>query len=398
MVRVPGVARFARHDRQWTRSAGWHDPLLDIVLPLAVVAIGIVGTTKIVAEPGDRPVDALAYAAVGVAGGSLVARRRWPSITLLVVIAALATYTAGEYPGGPVYLTGPIALYAFAAANERRVAYAVAVAMTAVLLAVRWAVEPSFGAEDLLVPAWSAAAVLAADAMRGRRERAAAELERRRYEHEHREEEMKRRVAEDRLQIARDLHDSVAHSMATINVQAGAASHVIDRHPRQATEALEAIRIASRDVLDELASMLEVLRDGDAALRQPTPDLSRLDALVASSRRAGLGVTVTADGNVGDISPAISTAAYRIVQEALTNVIRHAGTDSATVTVRRRQGSGLDVEVVDAGVGLATPAGEGSGMGLVGIRERAAVTGGSCEVGPRPGGGYRVHVSWPERS
>lgn len=394
MVRVRGAARPDRHE---TALALWRDAWLDVLLPIPIIAVGMVGTSHISAESSERPVDALTFIVVGMAGGSLLARRRWPLATLLVVAAALAVYTARDYPGGPVYLTGPVALYSFAAANERRVAYVAAGAMTAMLMAVRLVTRPSLGGDDLLLLAWAAAAVLAADAIRGRRDRAAAVLERRRYMDEHREEETRRRLAEDRLQIARELHDSVAHSMATINVQAGAASHVIGRDPQQATEALEAIRIASRDVLNELAAMLDVLREGDAALRQPTPDLGQLGALVASSRRAGLDVAVTAEGDLGEISPAISTTAYRIVQEALTNVIRHSGTDRATVTVSRQQGQGLDVEVADLGAGLASPANEGSGMGLVGIRERAAVTGGSCEVGPRPEGGYRVHVSWPER-
>ncbi len=394
MVRVRGAARPDRHE---TALALWRDAWLDVLLPIPIIAVGMVGTSHISAESSERPVDALTYIVVGMAGGSLLARRRWPLATLLVVAAALAVYTAREYPGGPVYLTGPVALYSFATANERRVAYVAAGAMTAMLMAVRLVTRPSLGGDDLLLLAWAAAAVLAADAMRGRRERAAAALERRRYMDEHREGETKRRLAEDRLQIARDLHDSVAHSMATINVQAGAASRVIGRDPQQATEALEAIRIASRDVLNELAAMLDLLREGDAALRQPTPDLGQLGALVASSRRAGLDVAVTAEGDLGEISPAISTTAYRIVQEALTNVIRHSGTDAATVTVSRQQGQGLDVEVADLGAGLASPANEGSGMGLVGIRERAAVTGGSCEVGPRPEGGFRVRVTWPQR-
>ena len=394
MVRVRGAARPDRHE---TALALWRDAWLDVLLPIPIIAVGMVGTSHISAESSERPVDALTFIVVGMAGGSLLARRRWPLATLLVVAAALAVYTARDYPGGPVYLTGPVALYSFATANERRVAYVAAGAMTAMLMAVRLVTRPSLGGDDLLLLAWAAAAVLAADAMRGRRERAAAALERRRYMDEHREGETKRRLAEDRLQIARDLHDSVAHSMATINVQAGAASRVIGRDPQQATEALEAIRIASRDVLNELAAMLDVLREGDAALRQPTPDLGQLGALVASSRRAGLDVAVTAEGDLGEISPAISTTAYRIVQEALTNVIRHSGTDRATVTVSRQQGQGLDVEVADLGAGLASPANEGSGMGLVGIRERAAVTGGSCEVGPRPEGGFRVRVTWPQR-
>ena len=185
--------------------------------------------------------------------------------------------------------------------------------MVVLLGGLRYAVDPGFGVDDLALVGLSAVAVLAADAMRGRRERVASRLE--------------RRLAEDRLQIARDLHDSVAHSMATINVQAGVAAHVIDRHPEQAAAALEAIRVASRDVLDELAAMLSVLRDETPAARHPTPDLTSLEELVESSGRAGLHVDLQVSGDLDAVPPAVSTAAYRIVQEALTNVARHASTD-----------------------------------------------------------------------
>ena len=247
--------------------------------------------------------------------------------------------------------------------------YLAAVAMVVLLGGLRYAVDPGFGVDDLALVGLSAVAVLAADAMRGRRERVASRLE--------------RRLAEDRLQIARDLHDSVAHSMATINVQAGVAAHVIDRHPEQAAAALEAIRVASRDVLDELAAMLSVLRDETPAARHPTPDLTSLEELVESSGRAGLHVDLQVSGDLDAVPPAVSTAAYRIVQEALTNVARHASTDEAVVTVARRPDGQLDAEVIDQGRGVA--AASNGGRGLQGIRERATTTGGRSTIGPRPG-------------
>ena len=194
--------------------------------------------------------------------------------------------------------------------------------------------------------------------------------------------------------------------MATINVQAGVAAHVIDRRPLDARDALEVIRATSGTVLDELAAMVTLLRadatasDGDAsAPRQPAPDLTRLETLVTSSRLAGLDVdVVVGDVQLEHVAPTISTSAYRIIQEALTNVVRHAGASAATVAVLRPPGGGLAVEVADQGAAApAGPpeAGSGSGMGLVGIRERAEATGGHAEAGPRPGGGFLVRAQWP---
>jgi signal transduction histidine kinase len=347
-----------------------------------VTGIGIVGTIHVEPDAGQRATDALAYVLVGVCGAALLLRRWWPLATLAIVTAGLAVYILRDYPGGPIYLIGLVALFSYASARERRAGYIAAVAMVVLLGGLRYAVDPGFGVDDLALVGLSAVAVLAADAMRGRGERVASRLE--------------RRLAEDRLQIARDLHDSVAHSMATINVQAGVAAHVIDRHPEQAAAALEAIRVASRDVLDELAAMLSVLRDETPAARHPTPDLTSLEELVESSGRAGLHVDLQVTGDLDAVPPAVSTAAYRIVQEALTNVARHASTDEAVVTVARRPDGQLDAEVIDQGRGVA--AASNGGRGLQGIRERATTTGGRSTIGPRPGGGFVVSVSWPGRT
>jgi signal transduction histidine kinase len=359
---------------------------LDVVPAAVVVAVGLLGTLHVEATADERVVDALAVVLVVVAGGALLARRIWPLAVLVVVTAAIGAYVVLDYPGGPIFLAGPVALFSYAVRVERRTAYLVTAVVVTALLVTRVVVDREFGIGDLVLIGWGAVSVLAADAARGRGER-------RRFAEEQRHEELLRRLAEDRLQIARDLHDSVAHSMATINVQAGVAGHVLDRHPEQAAAALEAIRIASRDVLDELAAMLAVLREEGPAHRQPTPDLAALDGLVASSKRAGIAVDLAVDGDVATVPPAVSTAAYRIVQEALTNVARHGGVDRAEVAVHRCADR-LDIEVLDAGVGVGGPVANGTGMGLVGIRERAAVTGGRCEIGRRETGGFRVAVSW----
>src|SRR5829696_2509647 len=368
---------------------------VDVLVAGVVTAIIVLGTTHIDVEAAsDRPVDALAVVVGVVAGVSLLGRRHWPWLVFAVVLAAAVVYTARSYPGGPIYLAGAIALYSVAIVSSRTVAYVTAAATALALFATSVLGRGEADVTDLLFVGWPAVAVLAADAVRGRRERVAAEAERRRHEAEQHREEERRRLAEDRLRIARDLHDSVAHSMATINVQSGVAAHVLDRNPGQAGAALEAIRVASRDVLDELGAILDVLRDGEVAPRHPTPDLGRLDALVESSRLAGVDVDLRRHGSFDDVSPAVAAAAYRITQEALTNVIRHAAVDRARVELRRRPDGGVELEVSDTGRGAAAVASGGSGRGLVGIRERAAITGGTATIGPRPDGGFTVRVVW----
>ena len=394
---APAVAD-ARQDRGGPSPLRQWPAWVPVVIVAAVVGfIGVIGTLHIEPSDDERATDAVAFVLVGLGTGSLLLRRRWPLATLAVATGCVAVYIVREYPGGPIYLLVPVALYSFAAAVDRRTGYLAAGAVVGLLSVVRVLVEGRLRAEYLVLVGWGAVAVLAADAVRSRRERAAAERERLRFAEEHREEELRRRIAEDRLLIARDLHDSVAHSMATINVQSGVASHVIERHPEKAKDALEAIRIASRDVIDELGAMLSVLRDEVPAGRQPTPDLAALAGLVESSRAAGLVVDLHTEGDLAAVSRPMSTAAFRIVQEALTNVIRHARVGHAAVTVARHEDGGLDVEVVDEGVGPAT-ASSGAGMGLTGIRERAEITAGRAVIGPRPGGGFRVAVSWPARS
>jgi signal transduction histidine kinase len=210
------------------------------------------------------------------------------------------------------------------------------------------------------------------------------------------DEEARRRVDEERLRIARELHDVVAHSMATISVQAGVAEHVLEANPRAAADALRAIRLASRDGLRDLRAILNVLRQADEADPvEPAPGLAQLDRLVDRTSQAGLPTTVRRDGTPLVLVPGADVAAYRIIQESLTNAIKHAGPATATIWLRYEE-SALRIEVADTGRGL--PAGTESpvaGHGLIGMRERAASVGGTLEAGPRPGGGYRVAAVLP---
>jgi signal transduction histidine kinase len=226
-----------------------------------------------------------------------------------------------------------------------------------------------------------------------RRQWLAAERDRAVQAEQAREEETRRRVDAERMRIARELHDVVAHSMAMINVQAAAASMQLAADPAAAAEAIQAIRRASKSGLRELRTILEVLRQADGG-SPPVPDLGAIAALVEATSAAGTPATLESAGPLASVPPPVTLAAYRIVQESLTNVVRHAGRVAAIVGLRQDDGY-LYVDVVnDAGT---TPAAlsDGAGTGLAGMRERAAALGGTLDAGPRPGGGFAVRARLP---
>jgi signal transduction histidine kinase len=207
-----------------------------------------------------------------------------------------------------------------------------------------------------------------------------------------------RAVSEERVRIARELHDVVAYSFATISVQAGVAAHVLEEQPEQAAEALAAIKSASKEALGELRVILGMLRCVDA-VESPlsAPGLARLDALAASTTASGVPTHARVEGRPRQLPSAVDLAAFRIVQESLANILRHAGPASAVVTIRYER-DGLTVEVEDDGGGTAggncAPS-EGSGHGIAGMGERARALGGEFEAGPRPHGGFRVRARLP---
>jgi signal transduction histidine kinase len=371
----------------------------DLALAAVMVATIVGVTAPIEPSNGERPLDSLAYACMAAAGGALAGRRRWPLAVVAVATAALAVYLGRGYTGGPVFVTLFVALYSAAAHGDRRVAFGAAGLSTGALVVVGELAGTGPGLVHLVFVGWAAAAVFLGSAVRSRREHLAAVEERARQLEQSREEEARRRVAEERLRIAQELHDSVAHTMATINVQAGVAAHVIDRHPDRARDALVVIQRASGEVLDELAALLGLLRvDGDgAANRAPTPDADQLDALVESTRRAGLEVSLEVRRDLAGVPQPVGVALYRIVQESLTNVVRHAGPGTtATVTVAEDAAGGLCVEVLDDG-STGRRGAPGAGVGIVGMRERAEATGGTLDAGPCPEGGFAVRAVWPAR-
>lgn len=365
-------------------------PVVDLALAGAMVVLVVVVGFQIEADGDERTMDAIGFGCAVAAAAVLALRTRLPEVMVAVVTAALAVYAARRYPGGPIYLAMPIALFSYALLRPRRLAYPVAAAVALVMVASAAIWGAQNAAVHLVISVgWATVAVLAADLVRARRDRqeAADRLA---------EDQALRHLAEERVRIAQDLHDSVAHAMATINVQSGVAAHLIDRQPGQARDALEAIRVASADVLDELGAILGVLRANDDVPRHSRPDLDAIDDLVDRARLNGLRVElVDAAGRaVADVPGPVRAAAYRVAQEGLTNVMRHAPAAAAMVEVTAAAGGGLTVAVTDDGNGAPASA-DGAGFGLVGMRERVEATGGRLEAGPTRAGGFSVRATWP---
>lgn len=342
---------------------------------------------------GDfRSMDALGFVVVAVAGMSLALLRRWPRMVFGVVAVMIGVYVAHRLPPGPILLTPLLALLGVSLYSDRRSSAICAGALCAIL-AVAGVAAGSGLLLAVLFVGWCGVPVLIGDVVRRRNEQIAGLRERARALERTHEEELRRRIAEDRLSIARDLHDSVAHAMTVINVQAGAAMHVVDRRPEAAKDALASIRRASGDVLDELSAMLSILREPTApAARAPVPGLAQVGDLIAELQDDRLSVSVASEGPVDCVPASVSTAAYRIVQESVTNIVRHAQASQAEIRIVAGEDGELSVLVVDDGAGSAN--GAGAGVGLRGMRERAEASGGQLVAGRAPDGGFRVHATW----
>ena len=368
--------------------------LLDLLGAALVTGLMVLISGHLTPAGDGRELDGLGYTLVVVGGASLALSRRAPRLILGLVVVVLGVYVVRRYPNGPVFAAGWWALFVLSWRTNRRTAAIGAVALCGVLGVVSVAVERVTWAVPLVFVAWAAVAALLGDALRNRRSALEELRERARDLERTREEEARRRVAEDRLSIARDLHDSVAHAMATINVQAGAAGHVVDRRPEAAKDALAAIQRASGDVLDELGAMLQLLRDdSEVTDRRPPPGLDQLAELVDAHRATQLAVSLHVNGPTAVVPKPIGMAAYRIVQESLTNVAGHASASHAEVTVRVGADRSLTVDVCDDGTG-DNGSSPGTGVGIRGMRERAEATGGRLEAQRRPQGGFIVRGTW----
>ncbi|SCF97188.1 Histidine kinase [Streptomyces sp. MnatMP-M17] len=352
---------------------------------------------------GTRTPGALSVVLMVLAAGALVFRRRAPMSVLLCTGATTVLELMVVQPPAPVVLSTVIALYTVAAHTDRPTTWRVGIATMAVLTAVAMVFSAGvwYAQENLVIFAWTGMAGAAGDAVRSRRAFIHAIRERAERAERTREEEARRRVAEERLRIARDLHDVVAHHIALVNVQAGVASHVMDKRPDQAKEALAHVREASRSALSELRATVGLLRQsGDpAAPTEPAPGLQHLDGLLDTFRNAGLPVRFAANGtdHPARLPAAVDLAAYRIIQEALTNVRKHAGPGAKAEVSVVRVGATVEITVLDDGEGTGEPA-DGGGHGLLGMRERVTALGGTLTAGPRYGGGFRTQAILPVKT
>ncbi|MFG2179794.1 sensor histidine kinase [Streptomyces abikoensis] len=421
-----GLAR----PRRWLSG---HPLAADTLLAGLVLCLVVVGA--FLAPRAERhPPGAVFLLLSAAACGALAVRRRAPRTVLavtcaLTVVAVVLTRGDGP-PRTQIAMSAAVALYTVAVRSERPAALRTVVttvtALTGVVMLL--GAPPWYAQENFGLMAWTGLAGAAGDAVRSRRAFVAAIEERAVRAERTREEEARRRVAEERLRIARELHDVVAHHIALVNVQAGVASHIMDSRPEQAKEALAHVREAGRSALAELRATVGLLRQyGDpAAPTEPAPGLGDLGRLVEGFARVGLSVDVAAlpappgaaggavgaeaaAAAVGALPGAVDLTAYRVLQEALTNVHKHAGPGARAEVTLRRGRYALELTVVDDGgkrPGAAAPPASGTeaggteeagGHGLLGMRERAVALGGSCAAGPRGPGtpGFRVCAVLP---
>jgi signal transduction histidine kinase len=351
----------------------------------------------------------LGYGLLIVSGLVLTLRRRWPvTVFLATALASLAYYTIG-FPDGPGWIGLFVALYTLTAYGDGRRSLAIAGVGIGVLT-TGWLINAS-DIEPRDAIGWVffriAASVMAAALGESVRSRAATALERARQAERTREEEARSRVDGERLRIAREVHDTVAHAIAIINVQSGVTAYMLDRRPDRAREALLTIEQTSAQALHEMRTVLGVLRDSES-VRAPHFGLGQVDELAAMAREAGLDVTVDVTAAMTPVPSAVDHTAYRILQESITNVIRHVG--PTRVTVALDYGADvLEVRVTDDGAqdapGAAAtqrrPAARTAATsaeparGIVGMRERCGLLGGELTAGPRPSGGFEVKARLP---
>ncbi|MDX2827690.1 sensor histidine kinase [Streptomyces ipomoeae] len=358
----------------------------DGALAVGVFALSGVGSLPLARGTREEPwqATALSWTLMAVVCGALSVRRRHPVAVAAAVLAGSAAYYLTSTYDGPLMIAVVVALYTVAAEGHLRAAVALAsVAVIGTGLGTLAGNRDVNGLSVFMLTGWLVAMV-ALGRLRHSRLAHAREVER-------------RAATEERLRIARELHDVIGHHISLVNVQSAAALRRLRKNPasgaEQAEEALAAIKESSREALRELRATLGVLRQADeSAPTGPLPGLDRLTDLAASARRTGLDVRIRAGGDTGPLPTEVDRAAYRIVQEALTNVTRHARASAVTIHVGRTPGE-VTVEVTDDGQGPAPGGTPGSGIG--GMRERARALGGDLAAGPREGGGFAVRARLP---
>jgi signal transduction histidine kinase len=391
-LRVMGIKGAVRLPRRWLGAAG-----VALVTVLAVVGAYVeanpvhhYGGLHLASHP-----PLAAYLLLAVPAVALIWRNSRPVEVLALAVGGAVGWAALGQIDGAALVPVIVGVYWVALTRTWRIAVAAGLAGAVAIFVTEGLLGPFgwFGGPNAtmwpeLLAAGAVGAYVAA-----RRQWLAAESDRAARAEQAREEETRRRVDAERMRIARELHDVVAHSMAMINVQATAASMQLTADPASAAEAIQAIRRASKSGLRELRTILEVLRHVDGR-GSAAPDLRAIAALVEATSAAGTPTTLELAEPPFPLPPPVTLAVYRIVQESLTNVVRHAGRVAATVGLRQDNGY-LYVDVVNDGGAAPAAFSDGTGAGLTGMRERAVALGGTLDAGPRPGGGFAVHARLP---
>lgn len=371
----------------------------DVALAVVAGLVQVGGTALAARHQADvKVLDVPGYLLLASGPAALIVRRRWPVAVLAVAFATTFCYLLLGYPGGPIWVALIVAFGTALVLGHRIAAY---VSLLIGYPCFVWLVDLVNG--QPFPSAWIAAGIVAwlllmvavSELVRNRRAFAQASRQRAIEEQRSQHEAARRQATEERLGIARELHDVLGHSLSLINVQAGVALELMDRRPEQARTALSAIKQTSKEALMDVQSVLDSLRRPDEeAPRAPAPSIGNIAELVRRAEAAGLSVEVEQAEHLPSPPANVDGAAYRIVQEALTNVIRHAG--AATVSIRICQEDGdLVVAVDDDGHGVPGSPAAGGGNGIRGMRDRAAALGGELTAGPRPGGGFQVRARLP---
>ncbi|MYS81781.1 sensor histidine kinase [Embleya scabrispora] len=400
---------FERYAESHARSMGRHARAAegrvrsaDVVTAVALCVCTLFGAQ--ISTSDSSPPHALwpAWILV-VSGAAVLAARTHPRATLAVTTGAAALLTALGYLPSPLLLAPVMtALYWLAALTDSRTTGVYGSVTLAVLVATSLAGAPlgdDFILRTVGTVLWLLLPVSLGSRSRFRRAYLESVKARAAHAERTREEEARLRVAEERMHIARELHDAVAHHMAVAHAQAGTAAHLADTHPEQTRKILADLVGTTTSALLELRATVGVLRqtaDPHASPLEPTPGLDRLPELVAACVSTGLTVTVDTEGETRPLSPGVDLTAYRIIQEALTNATKHAPDHAARVRLRY-DGSRLLITVTNDGTmhGGAAPPMPGGGYGLMGMRERAQSVGGDLRAGPRPEGGFEVAATLP---
>lgn len=390
----PVYVRVVHTDRRDTSIAP-----RDVLIALGVAIVQVVGSVGANHnQPWATPLDAAGFVLLVCGPLALLVRRRSPVTVLLVVLAVTVLYVARGYGYGPVFLSLVVAFLSAATTGSRWRTYPVlAVGYVLIVFAVP-AVSAAEAPSVLAltgIAAWLLVLLAAAEIIRQRRGTLDARRQRAEAAQRSTLDEQRRRASEERLAIARELHDVLAHSLSLINVQASVALELWDSRPEQSQEALSAIKVASRDAIGDVHALLASLRGGDdSPPTAPTAGIGDLDGVVERARAAGLAVTTVVEGAPRPLPAVVDVAAARIVQESLTNVARHSGGSSADVTVTYSPTS-VRVRIDDDGRGPDGASTGGGGNGIPGMRERARALGGELTAGGGPDGGFRVQATLP---